>query len=66
MSLSTKIMMIGLSILPIKPFLINADEGGKKYWLKELANGLTRYELIQGFIDSQEFESLGATYSIRV
>lgn len=43
----------------------SSDIGGKNFWLGELANGLTRLQLIQGFIQSQEFESLAASYGIQ-
>jgi Tol biopolymer transport system component len=42
-----------------------AEQQGKGYWQNELANGLSRKELIKGFIDSQEFSGLAAEYGIQ-
>ena len=43
-----------------------AEPAGKAYWLNQLARGLTRLEMINGFISSPEFEALAASYGIRV
>ncbi len=42
------------------------DENGRIYWLGRLASGLTRLQLINGFIGSQEFKNLADSYGIRV
>lgn len=41
-----------------------ADEAGKFNWLELLSAGSTRLEVISGFIDSQEFISLAASFGI--
>ena len=41
-------------------------QGGKNYWLEELAGGLTRLEMFNGFLSSSEFQTLAADYGIRV
>jgi len=43
-----------------------AEQSGKDYWLSQLAGGLTRLQLIQGFFGSQEFYVLAESYGIRV
>ncbi len=37
-----------------------ADEGGRAYWIGQLANGVTRGELMAGFTESAEFIALTA------
>lgn len=42
-----------------------SDEGGKKYWLDKIANGMTREEVFDGFAGSDEFSKLCAKYGIK-
>ena len=42
----------------------NPDAGGMKYWLNNMANGMTRYEVLDGFIQSSEFDGICSTYKI--
>ncbi|MFA5234810.1 MAG: DUF4214 domain-containing protein [Sulfurimonas sp.] len=41
-----------------------ADSGGLDYWKEQIAAGKSRAEVLDGFIYSQEFKNLCATYSI--
>ena len=41
-----------------------ADADGASYWLSILAGGQTRYQVICGFVEAQEFRDLCARYSI--
>jgi len=41
-----------------------ADAGGKSTWLTNLTNGATKNEVLDGFINSQEFSNLAAVYGI--
>ena len=36
----------------------SAEPAGKAYWLSQLASGLTRLEMINGFLGSPEFAAL--------
>ena len=42
-----------------------ADPGGRANWLTQLADGVTRAAVLDGFIGSQEFAKLAASYGIR-
>ncbi len=42
-----------------------ADAAGKTYWLKQMANGLSRISVINGFIHSQEFFNLASRFGIK-
>ncbi|MCR5212490.1 MAG: DUF4214 domain-containing protein [Lachnospiraceae bacterium] len=42
----------------------DADEGGKAYWLSELANGRSRTGVLSGFVNSAEFGALCERYGI--
>ena len=42
----------------------DADEGGKAYWLNELANGRSRTGVLSGFVNSAEFGALCERYGI--
>lgn len=42
----------------------NADEGGKNYWLSELAKGVSRTQVLSGFVNSQEFSQVCDSYGI--
>ena len=42
-----------------------ADEGGRSFWMEQLANGMGRDEIVNGFIDSTEWCNLCARYGIR-
>ena len=41
-----------------------ADEGGKQSWINALNTGSTRLDVVDGFIGSQEFINLAATFGI--
>ena len=41
------------------------DEGGRAFWLNRLEMGATRYLVFSGFIGSEEFKQLCASYGIR-
>ncbi|MBQ8188513.1 MAG: DUF4214 domain-containing protein, partial [Lachnospiraceae bacterium] len=41
-----------------------ADAGGKAYWLQQLWNGMSRTEVLSGFVNSQEFSNLCDNYGI--
>ncbi len=41
-----------------------SDEGGKKYWLDNMANGMSKKEVLNGFINSPEFTGICDTYGI--
>ena len=43
-----------------------ADSGGKSNWINALENGSTRDSILDGFIYSNEFETLAQTYGINV
>lgn len=53
-----------LNVLYSAFFNREADEGGFNYWKEQIANGKNRSEVLDGFIYSQEFKNLCATYSI--
>lgn len=42
------------------------DQGGKDFWLGQVADGMTRLELINHFIVSAEFSRLADSYGVRV
>ena len=42
-----------------------ADEGGKAFWLEQFSKGMTRAEMVNGFIDSTEWCNLCASYGIK-
>lgn len=42
----------------------NADEGGRSYWLSELAKGVSRTQVLSGFVNSQEFSQVCDSYGI--
>jgi hypothetical protein len=44
----------------------NADQGGRDYWQGQLNSGMTRQELVNGFIGSTEFAGIASDYGIRV
>ncbi len=41
-----------------------ADINGQQYWLNQLSNGVTRADVVNGFINSPEFTELAAFYGI--
>ena len=41
-----------------------ADEGGLKYWLDSMNNGMTREEVFKGFVDSKEYTQICSDYGI--
>ena len=41
-----------------------ADQGGKDYWSARLENSMTRIQVVEGFIDSQEFQDLIVSFEI--
>ncbi|MBQ8189092.1 MAG: DUF4214 domain-containing protein [Lachnospiraceae bacterium] len=41
-----------------------ADAGGKAYWMQQLSNGMSRTEVLSGFVNSQEFSNLCDKYGI--
>ena len=41
-----------------------ADAGGKAYWIQQLSNGMSRTEVLSGFVNSQEFSNLCDNYGI--
>ena len=41
-----------------------ADEGGKQNWLNDLANGKSREYVLNGFLGSQEFLNLAASFGV--
>ena len=41
------------------------DEGGKAFWLQKFAEGMTRAEMVNGFIDSTEWCNLCALYGVK-
>lgn len=41
-----------------------ADSGGKNSWLSQIAQGATTDDILNGFIGSQEFIQLAASYGI--
>jgi|GEM_PF-6445793 len=43
-----------------------ADSGGKSHWLTQLNGGLSRDDMLDGFIYSDEFEILADSYGIEV
>ncbi len=44
----------------------NADDAGRNYWLGRLSAGLSRFDLINGFLNSSEFARLADSYGVRV
>lgn len=42
-----------------------ADAGGKLNWMNELSKGVSRLDVVSGFIGSQEFTNLADNYGIR-
>jgi len=44
----------------------NADTGGHDHWLTQLENGMSRADMLDGFIYSQEFGALANGYGINV
>lgn len=40
------------------------DEGGKNYWLSEMAKGMDRNEVLAGFVNSKEFGGICEDYGI--
>jgi len=42
-----------------------ADAGGLNHWLAQLGNGMTRNEVLQEFIHSEEFQKLSQEYGIK-
>ncbi|NOQ64830.1 MAG: DUF4214 domain-containing protein [Methyloprofundus sp.] len=43
-----------------------SDESGKIFWAGQLSSGMSREELVGGFLNSEEFEVLAAEYGIQV
>ena len=43
----------------------SADEGGKAFWMQKLSEGMTRAEMVNGFIDSTEWCNLCAYYGVK-
>ena len=41
-----------------------SDEGGKAYWLGNMDSGMTKEEVLNGFITSPEFTGICADYGI--
>ncbi|MBO5597269.1 MAG: DUF4214 domain-containing protein [Oribacterium sp.] len=41
-----------------------SDDGGKAYWLGNMANGMTKEQVLNGFITSPEFTGICADYGI--
>ena len=41
-----------------------ADAAGKTYWLEQMAQGMTREEVLDGFLNSIEFKNLADSYGI--
>ena len=41
-----------------------SDKGGKNWWLNNMANGMTRREVLQGFVDSNEFKQICKDFDI--
>ena len=41
-----------------------ADEGGFYYWVNELNHGVSREDILNGFLHSQEFKNLSNSYGI--
>jgi len=42
-----------------------SDEAGKKYWLSNLTKGISREQVIRGFIDSTEWCNVCASYGVK-
>ncbi len=42
-----------------------ADAGGLNYWITQLGNGMTRNDVLQEFIHSEEFQKLSQEYGIK-
>ena len=42
----------------------SSDPDGKAFWLQKLAEGMTRAQMVNGFIDSTEWCNLCATYGV--
>jgi V8-like Glu-specific endopeptidase len=42
-----------------------ADMAGQRYWLNQLSSGVSRLEVVEGFINSQEFSDLAELYGLR-
>ncbi len=42
-----------------------ADAGGLNHWITQLGNGMTRNEVLQEFIHSEEFQKLASDYGIK-
>ncbi|PHS59128.1 MAG: hypothetical protein COB17_00940 [Sulfurimonas sp.] len=43
-----------------------ADDGGFSSWLSKLSSGMSRDEVIDGFLSSSEFEAVASSYGIEV
>ena len=41
-----------------------SDAGGKKWWLNNMANGMSRREVLQGFVESNEFIKICKDFNI--
>ena len=41
-----------------------SDEGGKKYWVEHLENGVTRLYVVRGFVESNEFTGICKNYGV--
>ncbi len=41
-----------------------ADEDGESYWLSQLSAGVSRLEVVNGFIGSQEYKNLATSFGI--
>ena len=41
-----------------------SDAGGKKYWLNKMSKGLTKKQLLKGFVDSNEFIKICKDFNI--
>ena len=41
------------------------DTGGASYWLNQLSSGASRAQVLDGFLQSQEFSNLALAYSIK-
>ncbi len=42
------------------------DSGGQAYWVNALQSGKSRYDVLKGFVNSQEFAAICSNYGIKV
>ena len=55
-----------LNVLYRAFFAREADAGGFNSWLNKLNSGVSREDVLNGFLDAQEFSNLASAYNIRV